>query len=83
MVYKKHKRMLRDIGDLYALAGHSPTQLAASIGVKEWVAENFRFQGIPIKYWDSLMDVYDITPAELYVISKRCRENKPRSTKSK
>ncbi len=70
------KSLIDNIGDVYALADYSPRKLGKALGVTWWTVENWRFNGIPTKYWDKLYEIYGLSPAELHSISKKCRANK-------
>lgn len=56
------------------MGGGNSTALAAVLQLNAWTCENWRQIGIPTKYWDKLYELYDLTPAELHTVSKRCRE---------
>lgn len=73
---KRRKKAISNIGDIYSLEGNSPAKLATKMGVPWWTVENFRYNGIPTKYWDKLYELYGLSPAELHSISKKCRASK-------
>lgn len=67
----KNKRII-NIEDLFELANGCGT-LASKLGVHQVTVEYMRKHGIPIKYWDKLYELYGLTPAELYSITKKCK----------
>lgn len=67
------KKPITNIQDIYALAGGS-TKLAAELNLHAITVEGWRRSGIPVKHWPSLIEKYDISPAELYYIYKLCRK---------
>lgn len=59
--------------DLIELA-NGAGNLASKLGVHQCSVEYWRRAGgPPLKYWDKLFDLYGLTPAELYSITKKCR----------
>lgn len=71
---------VRFLQDIFDLAGGS-TQLAAKLNIHAFTAENWRKRGIHHKYWDTLYKLYGLTPAELYTVSKKCREGGKKGAK--
>lgn len=67
-------KTITNIQYLYNLAG-SATKLAASLDLPGRTVENWRVSGIPITHWDKIMKLYDVTPAELYLITKAARKS--------
>lgn len=61
------------IQDLFDEAGGT-TRLGAALGVHAFTVEAWRKSGIPVKYWEKLFKLYQITPAELFSITKAARE---------
>lgn len=59
--------------DIYDLAGSS-TKLAAILDLHAYTVNNWKKIGIPAKYWEKLYELYGLSPAELYSLSKKCRE---------
>ena len=60
--------------DLIAEAGNA-TKLAALMDVHAYAVLYWKNHGIPTKYWDSLSDLFSLTPGDLYEISKKCKTN--------
>lgn len=70
---RKKIRPKKYLQDLFDLAGSS-TKLAANLDLHVNTVERWRRTGIPLKHWDNICDSYNITPAELYLISRQCQE---------
>ena len=66
------QKPIKNIQDIYSLAGGS-TKLAAKLGLHAYTVENWRRAGIPLKYWDTLYNLYGVSPAELHSLYKRIR----------
>jgi len=49
-------------------------KLALRLGVHQFTVERWARQGIPLKYWDTLIKLCDITPAELFAINKKIKK---------
>lgn len=73
-ITKKQRPFITSLQDIFDAAGSS-TKLAAKLDLHAFTVENWRRCGIPQKYWDILLELYDITPAELYAVSKNCRKS--------
>ena len=69
---KKSNSQVKCLQDVFDLAGSS-SKLAAQLDLHAFTVENWRRSGIPQKYWDRLHELYGITPAELYIVSKVAR----------
>lgn len=70
---KKQRPFITNIQDVYDAAGSS-LKLAAALDVHQVTVEGWRRAGIPQKWWDRLLELYQITPAELYSVTKSCRK---------
>lgn len=68
----KKNKPIKNIQDVYDLAG-SAGVLANKLGVHQVTAEGWRRSGIPTKYWDDICKHYNISPAELFSVSKAAR----------
>lgn len=65
-------KRLNNIEDLFAVT-NGCAALASKLGIHQVTVEYMRKHGIPLKYWDKLFDLYGVTPAELFTITKKCR----------
>ncbi len=70
---KKQRPFINNLQDIFDAAGDS-TKLAYALGLQTYNVEYWKRAGINQKYWDKLFELYGITPAELYSVSKRCRK---------
>ena len=66
------KKKLSSIVDLIDLAGNT-TKLAASLEITAHTVEKWKINGIPIKYWDALIEEYAVTADELLNITRNCK----------
>lgn len=66
-------RPIKKLQDVFEVAGGS-TKLAATLNLHAYTVENWRRAGIPMRHWDTLFDLYGITPAELFYVTKVCRD---------
>ena len=69
---KKQRAFITCIQDVFDAAG-STTKLAAALDLHANAVEFWRRAGIPTKYWDKLFELYMITPAELFTVTKNAR----------
>lgn len=65
-------KRINTIEDLFELA-NGCAELASKLSVHQVTVEFWRRSGVPVKYWDQLFDLYGLTPAELFSITKKCR----------
>jgi hypothetical protein len=68
------KKKIETLRDIFDLAGSS-TQLAAKLNLHAFSVENWRRNGVPFKYWEPLIKMLGITPTDLHVVGKACREH--------
>lgn len=54
------------------------TKLAMALGLHTYTVEGWRRHGIPQKHWMEIIEQFNLTPAELYVVSRKCKERKMR-----
>lgn len=75
-------KQLLYVQDLFDLAG-SATKFAASIDLPQRTVEHWKKAGIPIDHWPKIIRKYNVTLAELYSLSIKCRArvNKPSKCK--
>jgi hypothetical protein len=64
---------MKTLEDIYNVA-RGAAQMAADLGVHQFTVERWRRTGIPLKYWELLIKLYALTPAQLFLIDKKCRE---------
>lgn len=79
---QKKPKSIKYLQDVMDLAGGA-TKLAAQLDLHAFTVENWRRCGIPQKYWDVLYKLYDLTPAELFTVSKACRARITRPSRVK
>ncbi len=70
---KKQRAFITSLQDIFDAAGSS-TKLAAALDLHAYTVENWRRCGVPQKYWDAMFQLYQITPAELFSVTKACRK---------
>lgn len=63
---------LKTIQDFFEHAGGS-NQVAAKLNVHQITALSWRRVGIPLKYWNRIMQEYKLTADDLYRISENAR----------
>lgn len=64
---------LKNIQDLFTKAGGA-IKIAAFLGIHQMSVDRWQKIGISQKWWEKLIKEYDVTPAELYVISKKAKK---------
>jgi len=74
MSTKKVNKIIQ-MQDLYELAG-SAVQIAADLKIHQYTVERWKLTGVPVKYWQALIDKYGATPIELFNLSQKIRNKK-------
>lgn len=66
------KSYINNLEDLFEASG-GVTKLASSLGLEAYQVEYWRRAGINPRHWDKLYELYGLSPAELFSISKKCK----------
>lgn len=66
------KKKIETLQDLFERAGSS-SHIAVALGLHAFTVENWRRNGVPHKYWDPIMEKYNVSAAELHIVGKACR----------
>lgn len=66
---------MKNVQDLFTIAGGS-VQIAALLKLNQYTVDRWHKTGVPQKYWEFLIKEFNVTPAELYVASKKARGGK-------
>lgn len=66
---------LRTIEDLFELAGGT-IHIAVLLDVHQTTVISWAKCGVPLKYWNRLMQEYKVTAEQLFQISENARENR-------
>lgn len=69
------KKIINTIEDLFREA-NGTVNVAVNLGLHQWTVERWRKIGIPIKYWEKLIKLYDLTPATLFAITQNQKRAK-------
>ena len=58
-----------NIEEFYKAAGGSLC-IAQALKRNQWTVDRWKTTGIPLKHWETLINLYDITAGELYLMNK-------------
>lgn len=71
----KKSDQIDSIQEVFNKAGGS-MQLAIELGITQRSIIAWAYQGIPMKYWEALCELINVTPIELFVINKNIKASK-------
>lgn len=67
-------RQIKSVEDLL-MEGGGCAEIGRQLNISPWSIIKWKERGVPQKFWDALMKHYDITPAELFSITKKAKKN--------
>ena len=67
--------MINSVAEFIEKAGGA-TALAARLHVHQFTVDRWRKNGIPMKYWEPLIETFGTTPAELYLLNNKILSKK-------
>jgi hypothetical protein len=66
---------MKNINEFFIKAG-GDIKVAVALGLHHLTVQRWRKHGIPLKYWEKLSRLYDITPAEIYTVNQKILKSK-------
>ncbi len=69
------KKIVNTIEDLFDIS-NGTARIAVALGVHQLSVQRWRKIGIPLKYWEQLIKLYNLDPATLYTITENQKRTK-------
>ena len=66
---------MKNINELFIRAG-GDIKVAVALDLHHLTVQRWRKHGIPLKYWEKLSKLYEITPAEIYAVNHKIAKTK-------